>query len=160
MKKYVYTGICFLLAWIFCACDDDDYSLGTPSDKTAAIVGEWTVKSVRLTDEAGSKKEMDITPFFHFDSYKVIFKADKSFAIEGSTSTPNFVGLYSGTWSYDDSEAPLLIVLSDGSIISGFTLMAPPKEGTNLRMKFVRTSEDKAIVSYAYELTKSETNKE
>lgn len=157
MKKYGYIGICFLIAWAFCACDDDDYSLGTPSDKTAALVGEWTMKSVHLTDEAGTKKEMDITSFFHFDSYKVTFKSDKSFTIEGSTSTPNFVGLYSGTWSYDDAEAPLLIQLTDGSTSSQFTLIAPPKEGTDLRMKFVRTSEDKAIVSYRYEMTKSGT---
>ena len=155
MKKLNYILMVLCAGLVFTACDDDDYSLGAPSDKTKALIGTWNVKSVTLTDEAGTKKEMDITPYFNFDSYKVTFNEDKSFSIESSSMTPNFVGLLSGTWSYDDAEAPLLINLTEGTVSSQFTLAAPPREGTNLRIKFIRKSEDKAIVSYRYELTKN-----
>ena len=80
MKKLNYILMVLFAGLVFTACDDDDYSLGAPSDKTKALIGTWNVKSVTLTDEAGTKKEMDITPYFNFDSYKVTFNEDKSFS--------------------------------------------------------------------------------
>lgn len=160
MKKLNYILLLAITGLIFGSCNDDDYSLGTPTDKTQALMGEWEVKSVILTDEAGTKKEMDITPYFNFDTYRITFTQNKNFTIEASNTTPNFVGLLSGTWSYDDAEAPSQIKLTDGNSSSQFTLLAPPRQGNNLKIKFIRYEGDKAIVSYRYEFTPKLTTKD
>lgn len=139
-----------IVAFTFVACDDDDYSFGKPFDKTEGVIGDWSVKSVTLLNEGD--EELDITSFFEFSTFGINFKEDNTFSISGSA--PDLVGVTAGSWELDNKEAPMSIKLTEGGINSQFVFVAPPREGTNLKIKYERVAGGEVIASYVYELLK------
>jgi len=151
MKALKYISFAVAAVWMmtFISCSDD-YEVGQPFDKEAGTIGEWSVKAVSLVNEEG--EELDITSYFDFSTFAMTLAADKSFTITGSA--PDYLGVTAGTWALDNTDTPMYIELSQGTTTSQLGFVAPPREGTNLKVKVDRKSGDDVYASYVYELTK------
>lgn len=147
--KYISFLVMAAMAITFVACDDD-YEIGTPFDKEAGTIGEWSVKAVSLLNE--ENEELDITSYFDFSTFALTLTADKNFTITGSA--PDYLGVTSGVWALDNKETPMYIELTQGTTVSQLNFVAPPREGTNLKVRIDRKAGDEVYASYVYELTK------
>lgn len=148
--KFISFAVITVLAMTFVSCNDDNYNIGEPFDKVAGTTGEWTVKSVTLVN--GEDEELDITSYFDFSTFAINLAVDKSFTVTGNA--PDYLGVTSGTWKLDNDETPLYLQLTQGTTTSQFVFVAPPREGTNLKIKIERKAGDEVYASYVYELTK------
>lgn len=151
MKTIKYISLLLIAILGLSSCQDDDYEVGTPFNKVEGVMGDWSVKSVLLMNEAG--EQMDITSYFDFATFKINFKDNNTFEVTGNA--PDFIGMATGTWSLDDAEAPMTVLLKNGDAKSQFGLVAPPRKGTNLKIKYVRMVGDEAIATYIYELSQN-----
>lgn len=148
--KYISFVVVSTLMITFSSCSDDDYEIGQPFDKVAGTVGEWSVQTVTLVN--GENEELDITSYFNFSTFGITLAADKAFTITGSA--PDYLGVTSGTWALDNETTPMYIELTEGTTKSTLNFVAPPREGTNLRVRVDRKNGDEVYASYVYELTK------
>lgn len=151
-----------VLGLLLAGCEQIEYGeLGDPFTKTDGIKGTWLVSRVVQVDEValaqgGAQTEMDLTDFFSFSTYHITFNVDAqgnptTFEVGGDA--PNFVDS-TGIWTFDEIEFPTYVELThpdSSSVTSMFTLIAPPRTKTPLRMKFQRFCKGKIIISYKYE---------
>lgn len=147
--KYISYIMVIVLMTVFASCSDD-YEIGQPYDKVAGTVGEWSVKTVTLVN--AEDEELDITSYFDFSTLGIHLAADKQFTISGNA--PNYLGVTSGTWALDNESTPMYIELTQASTKAQLNFVAPPREGTNLKVRVDRKKGDEVYASYVYELTK------
>ena len=147
--KYISFVVAITLMTAFTSCSDD-YEVGQPYDKMAGTVGEWSVKTVTLVN--AEDEELDITSYFDFSTFGINLNADKTFTISGSA--PNYLGVTSGTWALDNESTPMYIELTQSSTKAQLNFVAPPREGTNLKVRVDRKKGDDVYASYLYELAK------
>jgi len=111
--------------------------------------------------QGGAQTEMDLTDVFSFSTYTITFNVDANgnpTTFEVGGDAPNFVDS-TGVWTFDEIEFPTYVELThpdSSSATSIFTLIAPPREKTPLRMKFQRICKGKVIISYEYEFEKQQ----
>ncbi len=165
MKKYIYLVI-ILIATFIISCKPVQYGeLGEPFSKTDGIKGTWKVSELIQIDETalaqgGLYTEMNLTDLFDFSNYTITFNVDNennpsTFSVDAG-GAPSFIDT-TGTWSFDDVDYPTEVLFSLPDSIqttSELRLIAPPRENTSLRIKFLRYSGGKLIVSYQYTFDK------
>lgn len=133
----------------------DDGSYVAPITQYEKISGQWKINSVTQTDEVENKK-MTLTNLFNFGSFGIQLNVDNdnnptSYSIEGQA--PALIPT-SGTWRMvnafvnTDGSAPQ-IVLNDDVYL---TVTGVPGSKRELELKFARTQNGKAFVSYTYNL--------
>ncbi len=86
-----------LMITIGLACKKEKSLVTTESLKD--IAGTWKIASV-------TRNEVDITNYFDFSKFRIIFKSDGSYTIENAVP---FVVSKNGKWSMDDSKYPIYI---------------------------------------------------
>jgi len=154
----LYSFLCFTMLLVaLVGCKDDETEIGEPFSKSEGLTAkDWVIAEAFLVDESNpAKPERNISSFYtNGDNLLAIsFNADGSFEVspgDGLNFFPN-----SGTWSFDNNDAPkeIILVSSDGE-----TTVAPLGGPTRisdqqLKINFVKRSclkdgEDKPALGY------------
>ena len=150
------------LAIALVSCEPVQYEkIGVPFSKLESIEGTWVATKVIQVDETavsqgGLYQEMDLTDLYNFTSYSITFNLDSdtlpsTFSIE-TGGAPSFIDTM-GNWSFNDNNFPTEIHFThsdSANFTSKLYLIAPPRDQNPLRVKFLRFSKEKLIVSYQY----------
>src|SRR5690554_5260803 len=141
----LYSFLCFTMLLVaLVGCKDDETEIGEPFSKSEGLTAkDWVIAEAFLVDESNpAKPERNISSFYtNGDNLLAIsFNADGSFEVspgDGLNFFPN-----SGTWSFDNNDAPkeIILVSSDGE-----TTVAPLGGPTRisdqqLKINFVKRS--------------------
>ncbi len=129
MKKYIYflAGLTFLV-W---SCKPElKGELGEPSDKVAAMDGEWEISAFKQRDENNPIKEVrDLSEFYVLDGIaptQVTFSSsDRTYSVVPGPGK-NYFGT-GGTWRFDDDFAPSEIVLETPTDTFSLALGSMPR---------------------------------
>lgn len=159
-----------LVAILFSGCRPDEFKeIGEPREIAASFGGVWKLTKVTQKDEESARKgfpysELDLTTIFPYTQFTLNLNVDNNLSPSGFTSTPgsspDIIGLASGTWSLDNGDAPTKIIFSQGATTKSVTLGAYPVGGnTKLKFKIDKRDADpaannKLLISYTYEFTK------
>ena len=168
-----YTKILFpilMLAILFSACRPDGFKeIGESRDIPASMGGVWKLTKVIQKDEESARKgfpysELDLTTVFAYTQFSLTLNVDNNLSPSTFTSTPgsspDIIGLTSGTWKVDNAAAPTKIDFTQGATTSSVTLGSYPVGGnTNLKFRVEKRDADpaannKLLISYTYEFTK------
>lgn len=151
-----------VLAIALVSCEPVQYGkIGVPFSKLESVEGTWVATKVIQVDETavsqgGLYQEMDLTDLYNFTSYSITFNLDadtlpSTFSVS-TAGAPSFIDTM-GTWSFNDNDFPSEIHFThpdSADITSKLYLIAPPRDQNPLRVKFLRFSKEKLIVSYQY----------
>ena len=165
IQYQIFTAL-LILVLALTSCEPLEYGeLGEPFSKIGGIAGTWKVIEVIQVDETalaqgGLYTEQDLTGLFNFSDYTITFNVDagsqpSSFDVVTGGS-PSFIDT-SGTWTFDNNDFPTEVWLKhpDSTKYSSMMrLIAPPRDQSQLRMKFQRFAGGKLIISYRYTFEK------
>ncbi len=138
-------------------CEEDDREVGTPFSKSEGLTATpWVVAETYLVDESNpSKPERNLTAQFTEggNPLEINFDANGSFSVTPGVGLSFFP--LSGTWSFDDSDAPRQLILLS---TEGVTTIAPLGGPTRivdqqLKINFAKRfcdddGEQKAVLGY------------
>ena len=159
-----------MVALLFATCRPDDFKdIGEPRDTPASMAGAWKLTKVIQKDEESARKgfpysEIDLTNIFPYSQFTLTLNVDENQSpttfTSNAGSSPDIIGLPSGTWSVDNGAAPTKIDFKQGSTTKSVTLGSYPLGG-NDKLKFRIEKRDadpaannKLLISYTYEFTK------
>ncbi len=161
MKKNIYSLLIMAVVVLMAvtACDHglkwDDLEVGEPFSKPEGVFGSWIAEEINIADPA-TDTERNVIEYFGLSSYTIEFRQDGTFSVTGGLEVANFIGMRSGQWALKDSaELPDRIELTSGERVVNLRLLAPPREGTPLRVAFDRQSGGETILSYKYHFKKA-----
>ncbi|BDD09766.1 hypothetical protein FUAX_21980 [Fulvitalea axinellae] len=178
-REYIKWSIAlFAVGLIFWSCKRD-FEFGYPSPKINGVVGMWTASKVELVDavalaSGANNVKLDITDAYNLklDQYTITFSAETegpsiiptAFMVEANGAY-NFIGISRGTWKLDNMMYPTKILLQASDAFddvmppnASFRIVAPPKEGTELRIAFDRIVDNEVLCSYVYTFVKVPEN--
>lgn len=159
-----------LVAVLFSGCRPEEFKeIGEVRDIPASMGGVWKLTKVTQKDEESARKgfpysELDLTSLFPYTQFTLNLNVDNNLSPSTFTSTPgsspDIIGLSSGTWRLDDATAPTRINFTQGATTKSVTLGSYPLGGnTKLKFKIDKRDADpaannKLLISYTYEFTK------
>lgn len=130
------------MVMIMPACKETIPDIGEPFSKVAGLTAnDWVIAEVYLIDEGNlARPERNITKYFTEtgNPLSISFHSDGSFEVvpgDGLNFFPD-----SGTWSFDDNEAPTKIILvSEDGQITEAPLGGPTRiSESQLKINFVK----------------------
>ncbi len=159
-----------LLAILFAGCRPEAFKeIGEPRDIPTSFAGVWKLTKVTQKDEESARKgfpysELELTNLFPYTQFTLTLNLDNNQAPSNFTvnagSSPDIIGLTTGSWRVDSEEAPTKINFSQGAVTRSVTLGAYPV-GSNTKLQFKLEKRDadpaannKLLISYTYEFTK------
>jgi hypothetical protein len=159
-----------LAAILFTGCRPEEFKeIGETRDIPSSLVGTWKLTKVTQKDEESARKgfpysEIDITTLFPYTQFTLTLVINTAAGLSTFTSSPgsspDIIGLATGTWKLDSQEAPTKIDFTSGATTQSVALGAYPVGGnTKLKFKVEKRDADpaannKLLISYTYEFTK------
>lgn len=155
--KYL-NRLSFLLILVLAAsCNKDDIPpIGEPFDKVEGLTAtEWIISEAYLVDESNpAKPERNISDFYTTgDRLEINFNGDGTFEVTPGAGLNFFPE--SGTWAFDNNNAPTEIILTDQNMVQtvaplgGPTRISDPQLKINFAKRFCdEDGEQKAALGY------------
>ncbi|MBC7915086.1 MAG: DUF5004 domain-containing protein [Pyrinomonadaceae bacterium] len=161
--KNIATGLVLLF---IASCKPEEFGpIGEPRAAiTSQLTGTWQIDKVIQFDENAVKydfpnKQMDITSIYPYKEFTITFNLNEAGIPTTFTSVqgnaPKIIGLSDGAWSVDNADAPKVITLTKGTIVSKIEISnySSLKQG-RLNLKLVKYFNNKPVLSYQFELIK------
>jgi len=132
MKRTTYLILFIALAGIFNSCREDRVTeIGTPFSKIEGLtMAPYELTNVSIIDGVDpARAERDFTNFYIGGEQilRIDFSDDMTFTVIQGDMGLNFLP-ESGTWSFDNAEAPSQVILNDGTTSQILNLNAPTRK--------------------------------
>jgi hypothetical protein len=148
MKKILVLTI--LTSLIFSACKKELKEIGSPANKVEGIKASWTMtQAIQIDERSLTRESYNLTNYFisKGNMPNVTF-TDNTFTVDTTGVPVNYFGGTSGTWSFDDPNAPLYVTFKsvEGNTVT-LKLGGPIRPQDNLKLVrdvYLQCKNDKA----------------